>query len=335
MITTEFEKYKYLIHHIICKHYDYLIGTTYYDDAYQEGSIALLKAIKNFDSQKGNKLNTYAYHTIRGTIQKKINHYFSQMTITKYTNKIYAKYKELQDKGYSFDEIVKEINTTPLKLTNIINSYRCKWLDENIYKESDNPLTTAKDILADDFNIESDFETKHNLKIIENLCTLFLSKNDYLAIKKYYSGMSQLKIAKLLKKSYSCINQKITKIEENIFPLFKKYILGNISFGLLCLEMLKYNRNYKHGMSTYLYYIFNQSVQSKEFIEEVQQELNNWKKEDLEKIKNYFNRNSNTNHLVVSILENIVAIIDRYYKIPYIEDILLKQKLKGKQNIAS
>lgn len=55
-----------------------------YDDYVQAGSIALLKAIRGYDPNRGAKLSTYAWESIQKAIQKE-------------AHKLYNKYKRLPD----------------------------------------------------------------------------------------------------------------------------------------------------------------------------------------------------------------------------------------------
>ena len=62
-----------LVHRVINSNYGWTKTSQYKDDVFNEGCIALLHSIDNFDNSKGIQFSTYAYKNIYFFIQMYIN----------------------------------------------------------------------------------------------------------------------------------------------------------------------------------------------------------------------------------------------------------------------
>ncbi len=324
-IETEFKKHENLIHHIIQKHFPHLVNTDFYEDAYQEGCIALLQSIKNFDTNKGYKFSTFVYPAIKRAIYRHTYKFSSDVFISRNVNDTYMKYKQYLKQGYSFDEIIKKLNTTQTRLVNIINAYKNTRLETIIYDDS---AITLKDAISNGVDVEKEVETNYDLEIAKKLCKLFFTEENYFVLEEYYNGVTQAKLGRIIGKTQNGVKEKLLKMERYAFPFFKKYMLGEITFGTLCLELTKRNRSYKYALLSYFNLVFNLPNSPKNFLKDIQQELDNWDEKTFIRIKNYFNKDSNNIRPIADNLQNIVTIINKYYKFNNMEDILLKQKEK-------
>lgn len=322
-IETEFKKHENLIHHIIQKHFPHLVNTDFYEDAYQEGCIALLQSIKNFDTNKGYKFSTFVYPAIKRAIYRHTYKFSSDVFISRNVNDTYMKYKQYLKQGYSFDEIIKKLNTTQTRLVNIINAYKNTRLEKIIFDDS---KITLGELISNGVDVEKDFTIKNDLEVIKKLCKLFLTEENYFVLKGYYNGATQTRLGQIIGKTQNSVREKILKIEQYVFPLFKKYVVGEITFGALCLELTKRSKSYKNVLLSYLIYVFSLPCQPKGFMDEIQWELNNWDKRTFKKIENYFNKNSNAIRAIADNLQSIVMIIDKYHKFTSLESILSEKE---------
>lgn len=69
------ENNKALIYKIIKDYYYASSNPTDMEDVFQAGCLGLIKAVKNFKSEMGNKFVTYAYYLIRGEVQRMYEHH--------------------------------------------------------------------------------------------------------------------------------------------------------------------------------------------------------------------------------------------------------------------
>lgn len=330
MITTElegtiFEEHQNLIHHVIRKHFYYLLKTNYYEDAFQEGSIALLECIRSFDPEKGFKISSFAYVSIYRAIYNRCFKFNCDLNISRNANAIYLKYRRYKTEGYTFNEIVKKLNITQVELSNIISAYKNTRLETIIYDDS---AITLKDAISNGVDVEKEVETNYDLEIAKKLCKLFFTEENYFVLEEYYNGVTQAKLGRIIDKTQNGVKKKLLKMERYAFPFFKKYMLGEITFGTLCLELTKRNRSYKYALLSYFNLVFNLPNSPKNFLKDIQQELDNWDEKTFIRIKNYFNKDSNNIRPIADNLQNIVTIINKYYKFNNMEDILLEQKEK-------
>lgn len=333
MITAElegtiFEEHQNLVHHVIRKHFYYLLRTDFYEDAFQEGSIALLECIRSFDSKKGFELSSFAYVSIYRAIYNRCFKFNYDLNISRNAYNTHLKYRQYKKDGFTFDEIVKKLNITQLELSNIINACSNTRLETIIYDDS---AITLKDAIPNEINVEKEVETNYDLEIAKKLCKLFFTEENYFVLEEYYNGVTQAKLGRIIGKTQNGVKEKLLKMERYAFPFFKKYMLGEITFGTLCLELTKRNRSYKYALLSYFNLVFNLPNSPKNFLKDIQQELDNWDEKTFIRIKNYFNKDSNNIRPIADNLQNIVTIINKYYKFNNMEDILLKQKEKEEE----
>lgn len=326
-IETLYLENEALVHEIIRRHYPQFVNTNNYDDAVQDGSIALLKAIEKFNPSLGFKFSTYAYPVIKGAIYKSMYKKESNLKVSRNCHAVYMKYKCLSKEGYTFDEIVSKLNTTPYTLLNIVNTFNKSSLDciINIDSEDGNKDTNLLDVIPDNVNIEKELETKFELTTGLILCKSFLEKKDYIIIYNYCNGMNQTEAGKKVGLSQVTVSRRIITIRNKVFPYFKQYIQGDLKYGLLCLKLLDYNECVKLNIISYFNYILELIARgecSNNFLDEMKLILDDIGSKQLKNIANYlYGKCSYTQEIKLG-LEAILNKIDEYYSTNKIEVIV-------------
>lgn len=321
--VKKFKEYEKLIRCIINKHYYFLKHSQHYEDAYQEGCIALLKAIKTYDTNSKYTFDAYAYRLIWNTIFKKTYFFDSTLKLSRSASEEYIKYKKLSTDGCTIEEIANKLNISHDKLISIINAYKVTSIDKVI--TTDLGEIEVSNYISDNFNVEKHFEIKTSIKTFEMLCRLFLINKDYLIIANSLKNVKYKQIGRIVGLTRGQVLKRLRNLKAFTFPLFFRYIDGDINFNILCLELLKSGgRDYKQGVKKYFKYVFELPNKPKGFSKEIKQELSCWSKRDFEKIEGYFNSETYNSCYVIDNLKNIIMIIDKYYKFNELENILLK-----------
>lgn len=325
---TMFKENENLIHSIIRERYPHLIGTFEYDDAFQEGSIGLLKAIKDFDPSMGYEFSTYAYPAIQRTIYRGIYPFNSNMKVSRIANETHIEFKHYMENGYNFDEIVEKLNIKPSTLLNVVNAYSGDHLEREILEQKSGSNIMVMDTVQDDFNLENNIIVKEETKIANTLCKIFLSKEDNFILNNYYSGVTQVKLCKIVGKTQATVSKRVVKIENTIFPLFRDYIEGNIMFGDLCTKLLERERRaekIKLAIKSYLDYVLESIIREnyqKKFLDDLGLEINNWDMDIFIMVMEFLIAEKHYLYQVNEYLFNLLKVVDKYFSRNGIESIV-------------
>ena len=325
-ISTAYKENESLIHYVIKKHTPFLIGKPEYEDAFQEGSIALIKAIKGFNPNLGYEFSTYAYPIIRNSIYRYSYKQDSNLKVSRGSHNAYIKYKYLLKEGKTFDEIAATLNMSAYDLKNIINAFNGNYLNRTVTNQDseDTPMSLL-DVIPDNNPDALDIiEKKFEIKTANMLCKSMLTEKDCRIATLYCSGKTQEEIGKLINVTQAVVSRRLTKIQDKIFPYFKRYIQGNLTYGLLCLKLIKHNSALKLSIKCYLDYaleLLNRNEYNEKFLTELESILNDMTKSQLLCIINFLN-NKNTKYCVVKEnLNNILTIVDSYCSVNGIEEV--------------
>lgn len=212
--------------HSIAKSYP---GTDYYDSLVQEGNIGLIKAVDNFEPERGFKFSTYAYFKIKGEMQRFIRDRREDMPykIMREEFNTYGKIRDIKNKlsnelnrEPTLLEIAKYIDVTVQQISEAINAIENYTSLQNMkYRNKDG----QEDILIID-SIESkeymQDEQIINKIIIEKALRVLTPKQRKVIHLRYFKDYSQVKTGQVLNISQA----QISRIENKALKLLKEVI---------------------------------------------------------------------------------------------------------------
>lgn len=212
--------------HSIAKSY---LGTDYYDSLVQEGNIGLIKAVDNFEPERGFKFSTYAYFKIKGEMQRFIRDRREDIPF-RVKREDFNLYGEIQDtktilinklnREPTLLEIAKYIDVTVQQISEAINAIENYTSLQNMkYRNKDG----QEDILIID-SIESkeymQDEQIINKIIIEKALRVLTPKQRKVIHLRYFKEYSQVKTGQVLNISQA----QISRIENKALKLLKEVI---------------------------------------------------------------------------------------------------------------
>ena len=196
-----------LVHRVINSNYGWTKTSQYKDDVFNEGCMALLHSIDNFDNSKGIQFSTYAYKNI---------YFFIQMYINKIVQQKRKYNKRIEDKNG------KLIKYTADYMSADICSYNAIVSDGN---DEVGELLNSSLFMKDEEgyqDIEDNILIEYCFNLLKSLQDTGQSKyKDIYIITKYkMQNLSNEKIGQLIGKSRTYVNNKfnfaIEIIKENI-----------------------------------------------------------------------------------------------------------------------
>lgn len=212
--------------HSIAKSY---LGTDYYDSLVQEGNIGLIKAVDNFEPERGFKFSTYAYFKIKGEMQRFIRERREDIPF-RVKREDFNLYGEIQDtktilinklnREPTLLEIAKYIDVTVQQISEAINAIENYTSLQNMkYRNKDG----REDILIID-SIESkeymQDEQIINKIMIEKALRVLTDKQRKVIQLRYYKNLSQTEVGQALNISQA----QISRIENKALKLLKEVI---------------------------------------------------------------------------------------------------------------
>lgn len=212
--------------HSIAKSY---LGTDYYDSLVQEGNIGLIKAVDNFEPERGFKFSTYAYFKIKGEMQRFIRDRREDIPF-RVKREDFNLYGEIQDtktilinklnREPTLLEIAKYIDVTVQQISEAINAIENYTSLQNMkYRNKDG----QEDILIID-SIESkeymQDEQIINKIMIEKALRVLTDKQRKVIHLRYFKEYSQTKVGQVLNVSQA----QISRIEKRALELMRKVI---------------------------------------------------------------------------------------------------------------
>lgn len=212
--------------HAIAKKY---FGMDYYDSLVQEGNIGLIKAVDNFEPERGFKFSTYAYFEIKGEMQRFIRDRREDIPF-RVKREDFNLYGEIQDtktilinklnREPTLLEIAKYIDVTVQQISEAINAIENYTSLQNMkYRNKDG----QEDILIID-SIESkeymQDEQIINKIMIEKALRVLTDKQRKVIHLRYFKDYSQVKTGQVLNISQA----QISRIEKRALELMRKVI---------------------------------------------------------------------------------------------------------------
>lgn len=190
--------------HSIAKSY---LGTGYYDSLVQEGNIGLIKAVDNFEPERGFKFSTYAFYKIKGEMQRYIRDKREDMPykIMREEFNTYGKIRDIKNKlsnqlsrEPSIKEIADEMGIEASKVSETINILEKHTSFQNTKYKSKN---TKDDITIEDAVLDN--ETSLEERVIEKVTIdkalkILTEKQRKVIHLRYYKNLSQVKTGQVL-----------------------------------------------------------------------------------------------------------------------------------------
>ncbi|MBE6038197.1 MAG: sigma-70 family RNA polymerase sigma factor [Anaerofustis stercorihominis] len=201
----------------LIKKYSYLKENT--EDLYQIGVIGLIKAIKNFDFSYNTQFSTYAVYLINGELKR----HFRDDGIIKVSRSVKSVYLAAKNErerfikinGYEpgINDISKNIGCTPEQVSEAFEACRMPdYLSESVSGENGEGKS-LEEYVPDDKNPLEDSLERIALK---NAISSLPPKERQLIMLRYFSGMTQSKVAEILSMSQVSVSRLEKKIIERL-----------------------------------------------------------------------------------------------------------------------
>lgn len=188
-------------------------------DIISEGNIGLMKAVKKFKPEKGNRLSTYAMWWIKASIQDYIVKSWSMVKIGSgvLQKKLFSSVANFKRKYGSIDTEVEKVDSI------LENSYQAVSLNEKLGKEEGTEfIDTISDCTQTQEENVADMQVKNfRVNILKNaISTLNDREQDIIKQRKLSENPVTLDI---LSKKYNVSSERIRQIEESALKKIKSF----------------------------------------------------------------------------------------------------------------
>lgn len=192
-----------------------------YEDLYQIASIALIKAVERFDTEKGVKFVSFATPTIVGEIKR---FFRDKASVIRIPRRIYEEYKRVNyaretltqklGRPPRIDEMAKHLNISEETVIEIIesnNAYNVQSFDQNVY--ADDNFEFHETIGEED----STFERVENRDfLVKSLDRFSETEKDFINM-RYFGSKTQKEIAEKLGVS----QMYVSRLEKKVLNKFR------------------------------------------------------------------------------------------------------------------
>ncbi len=195
-----------------------------YEDIYQVGCIALIKAVERFSPDKGVKFVSFATPTIIGEIKRYFRDKGSVIRIPRRIYEVYQKVNQARDaltqelnRSPRVEEIAKHLNIdeeTVLEIIESWNAYNMQSFDQNAF--SDDDLELHETIGEEDRT----FERIENLDFLEKSLDHFNDAEKEFIKLRYFNNKTQKEIAE----KFAVSQMYISRMERKILDKFRKIL---------------------------------------------------------------------------------------------------------------
>lgn len=191
-----------------------------YDDLVQLGTLGLVKAINNFNSDYGVRFSTYAVPMIAGEIKRfirddgaiKVSR--SIKAETQKLNRFIEEYRHREERDPSVETLCKEFSATPADIIFLMDSAR---YPVSIYAESEEEGLS----LADKIVAKGTPEETIDKMLLRDLISSLPPKEKKIILLRYFRDMTQSEIACEMGVS----QVQISRIESKILKQLKKQLV--------------------------------------------------------------------------------------------------------------
>ncbi len=195
-----------------------------YDDIYQIGCVALIKAVERFDPNKGVKFVSFATPTILGEIKR---YFRDKNAAIRIPRRIYEAYQKVNiakerlsqklNRNPKADEIAEflEIRTEAvLEIIESWNAYNMQSFDQNVYNDDDLELYET---IGDE---DATFERIENRDFLEKSLDKFNEVEREFIHLRYFNRKTQKEIAERIGVS----QMYISRLERKVLERFRKLL---------------------------------------------------------------------------------------------------------------
>lgn len=185
-----------------------------YDDLFSAGCVGLLKAINNFDWDRGIKLSTYAVPVILGEIKQlfrdsgtvKVSRSLKELSLK--ASKISDEYLRQHGEEITVNKIAEILETEPDRVVQALNASRLPVSLNNLDRDGDEYVT--------DIPVDSVEEKLSEIISLRQAVKDLEEEDKKLIILRYYKHMTQTQTAKVLNITQVQVSRREKKILANL-----------------------------------------------------------------------------------------------------------------------
>lgn len=185
-----------------------------YDDLFSAGCVGLLKAINNFDWDRGIKLSTYAVPVILGEIKQlfrdsgtvKVSRSLKELSLK--ASKISDEYLRQHGEEITVNKLAEILGTEPDRVVQALNASRLPVSLNNLDRDGDEYVT--------DIPVDSVEERLSEIISLRQAVKDLEEEDKKLIILRYYKHMTQTQTAKVLNITQVQVSRREKKILANL-----------------------------------------------------------------------------------------------------------------------
>lgn len=185
-----------------------------YDDLFSAGCVGLLKAINNFDWDRGIKLSTYAVPVILGEIKQlfrdsgtvKVSRSLKELSLK--ASKISDEYLRQHGEEITVNQLAEILETEPDRVVQALNASRLPVSLNNLDRDGDEYVT--------DIPVDSVEEKLSEIISLRQAVKDLEEEDKKLIILRYYKHMTQTQTAKVLNITQVQVSRREKKILANL-----------------------------------------------------------------------------------------------------------------------
>lgn len=185
-----------------------------YDDLFSAGCVGLLKAINNFDWDRGIKLSTYAVPVILGEIKQlfrdsgtvKVSRSLKELSLK--ASKISDEYLRQHGEEITVNKLAEILETEPDRVVQALNASRLPVSLNNLDRDGDEYVT--------DIPVDSVEEKLSEIISLRQAVKDLGEEDKKLIILRYYKHMTQTQTAKVLNITQVQVSRREKKILANL-----------------------------------------------------------------------------------------------------------------------
>ena len=185
-----------------------------YDDLFSAGCVGLLKAINNFDWDRGIKLSTYAVPVILGEIKQlfrdsgtvKVSRSLKELSLK--ASKISDEYLRQHGEEITVNKLAEILETEPDRVVQALNASRLPVSLNNLDRDGDEYVT--------DIPVDSVEERLSEIISLRQAVKNLEEEDKKLIILRYYKHMTQTQTAKVLNITQVQVSRREKKILANL-----------------------------------------------------------------------------------------------------------------------